>query len=299
MSKKVAVLLASYNGKKYIKEQIDSALNQKDVVVNIFISDDLSSDGTIEYLQDIYKNDDRLIYLPSENKFGGAAKNFYRLIKDVTFSGYDYVSLSDQDDVWNEDKIIYSIEKMRKEGCDAFSSNVLAFWDNGKEILVDKAQKQCKYDYLFEAAGPGCTYVFSQNVAKDIKRFMIENWESINQINLHDWLIYAYSRESGYRWHIDRETTMSYRQHHLNQVGANEGMKAKIRRFKLIFSSWYRNEVKKIIDVLGIGDKYSFSKLIINKNYFNNILLIRHIFKFRRKFSDRVFFVILLLFGVF
>ena len=50
MHKKIAVLLASYNGVKYIKEQVDSILNQKEVDVTIFISDDLSTDGTLEYL---------------------------------------------------------------------------------------------------------------------------------------------------------------------------------------------------------------------------------------------------------
>ena len=89
--KNVAVLLASYNGIKYIKEQIDSILNQDEVEVTIFISDDLSTDGTIDYLHNIYKDEKRLTYLNSNQKFGGAAKNFYRLIKDVNFSDFDYI----------------------------------------------------------------------------------------------------------------------------------------------------------------------------------------------------------------
>ncbi len=72
MHKKIAVLLASYNGVKYIKEQVDSILNQKEVDVTIFISDDLSTDKTIEYLQDIYKDYENIVYLPSGSKFGGA-----------------------------------------------------------------------------------------------------------------------------------------------------------------------------------------------------------------------------------
>jgi len=76
MGKKIAVLLASYNGTKYIKEQIDSILNQKDVDVTIFISDDVSIDSTLEYLQSIYKDNRKLIYLKNDTKFGGAAKNF-------------------------------------------------------------------------------------------------------------------------------------------------------------------------------------------------------------------------------
>lgn len=299
MNKKIAVLLASYNGVKYIKEQIDSILNQKEVDVTIFVSDDLSTDGTLEYLQDIYKDEKRLVYLDSYDKFGGAAKNFFRLIKDVDFSNFDYVSLSDQDDIWYEDKLIRAINTIKDKQIDAYSSNVLAFWEDGKEIILGKAQMQVKYDYLFEAAGPGCTYVLTKILATHIKNFLVQNWKDTNNIELHDWLIYAYSRENNYKWYIDEKPTMRYRQHVSNQVGANDGTFAKIKRLKLIFSSWYRNETRKIITVLKIEDKYKFSKYILNKNYLNNIFLLKYSYKFRRKFSEKIFLAILIFIGIY
>ncbi|MFW2528189.1 glycosyltransferase, partial [Aliarcobacter butzleri] len=247
MQSRVAVLLASYNGTKYIKEQVDSILNQKEVDATIFVSDDLSTDGTLEYLQDIYKNEKKLVYLDSHDKFGGAAKNFFRLIKDVDFSNFDYVSLADQDDIWYEDKLIRAIEMIEEKHLDAYSSNVLAFWEDGKEMILEKAQIQVKYDYLFEAAGPGCTYVLTKILASHIKDFLVQNWKDTNNIELHDWLIYAYSRENNYIWYIDEKPSMRYRQHTSNQVGANDGLNAKIKRLKKVFSSWYRNETKKII----------------------------------------------------
>ncbi|MCT7487101.1 glycosyltransferase [Aliarcobacter cryaerophilus] len=297
--KKIAVLLASYNGAKYIKEQIDSILGQKEVDITIFVSDDLSTDGTVEYLQDIYKDEKRLVYLESNHKFGGAAKNFYRIIKDVDFSDFDYISLADQDDIWYEDKLIGAIKTIEEKQIDAYSSNVLAFWEDGKEIILQKAQPQVKYDHLFEAAGPGCTYVFTQKLANDIKEFMIKNWEQMNQIDLHDWFIYAYSRENNYRWHIDEKASIRYRQHISNQVGANDGLNAKIKRLKLVFSSWYRDETIKIIKVLNLEDKYKFAKYILNKSYLNNILLVGYIFDFRRKTKDKVFLTLLVLLGIY
>lgn len=299
MNKKIAVLLASYNGAKYIKEQVDSILNQKEVDVTIFVSDDLSTDNTLEYLQDIYKNEKRLVYLESNQKFGGAAKNFYRLIKDVDFSDVDFISLADQDDIWYEDKLVKAIKTIEQEQIDAYSSNVLAFWEDGKEMILQKAQPQVKYDYLFEAAGPGCTYVLSQKLANDIKSFMIKNWEQINQIDLHDWLIYAYCRENNYKWHIDKKQSMRYRQHISNQVGANDGLNAKIKRLKLVFSSWYRDETSKIIKVLDLENKYRFSKYILEKSYLNNILLMRYVFDFRRKTKDKIFLALLILLGIY
>ena len=275
MHKKIAVLLASYNGTKYIKEQVDSILNQKEVDVTIFISDDLSTDKTIEYLQDIYKDFKNIVYLPSGSKFGGAGKNFFRLIRDVDFSSFDFISFVDQDDIWYEDKLIRAIKTIEDKQLDAYSSNVLAFWEDGKEMVINKSSSQARYDYLFEAAGPGCTYVLKKDLAISLQNFICENWEDVNKIELHDWFIYAFVRENNYKWHIDEKPSMRYRQHTSNQVGANDGLKAKLKRLKKVFSSWYREEIIKIIKVLRLENKYKVSKYILNKSYLNNLTFAR------------------------
>mgnify|MGYP000166718960 FL=1 len=299
MHKKIAVLLASYNGIKYIKEQLDSILNQKEVDVTIFISDDLSTDKTIEYLQDIYKDFKNIVYLTSGSKFGGAGKNFFRLIKDVDFSSFDFVSFVDQDDIWYEDKLIRAVKMIEDKQIDAYSSNVLAFWEDGKEMVINKSSSQARYDYLFEAAGPGCTYVLKKDLAISLQKFISENWENVNKVELHDWFIYAFARENNYKWHIDEKPSMRYRQHTSNQVGANDGLKAKLKRLKKVFSSWYREEIIKIIKVLRLENKYKFSKYILNKSYLNNLLLLKYSFEFRRNKKEKLFLSLLILLGIF
>lgn len=299
MHKKIAVLLASYNGIKYIKEQLDSILNQKEVDVTIFISDDLSTDKTVEYLQNIYKDFKNIVYLTSGSKFGGAGKNFFRLIKDVDFSSFDFVSFVDQDDIWYEDKLIRAIKTIEDKQIDAYSSNVLAFWEDGKEMVINKSSSQARYDYLFEAAGPGCTYVLKKDLAISLQKFISENWEDVNKVELHDWFIYAFARENNYKWHIDEKPSMRYRQHTLNQVGANDGLNAKLKRLKKVFSSWYREEIIKIIKVLRLENKYKFSKYILNKSYLNNLLLLKYSFEFRRNKKEKLFLSLLILLGVF
>ena len=299
MHKKIAVLLASYNGVKYIKEQVDSILNQKEVDVTIFISDDLSTDKTIEYLQDIYKDFKNIVYLPSGSKFGGAGKNFFRLIRDVDFSSFDFISFVDQDDIWYEDKLIRAIKTIEDKQLDAYSSNVLAFWEDGKEMIINKSSSQARYDYLFEAAGPGCTYVLKKDLAIFLQKFISENWEDVNKVELHDWFIYAFARENNYKWHIDEKPSMRYRQHTSNQVGANDGLKAKLKRLKKVFSSWYREEIIKIIKVLRLENKYKFSKYILNKSYLNNLLLLKYSFEFRRNKKEKLFLSLLILLGIF
>ena len=299
MYNKIAVLLASYNGVNYIKEQVDSILNQKEVDVTIFISDDLSTDKTIEYLQDIYKDFKNIVYLPSGSKFGGAGKNFFRLIRDVDFSSFDFISFVDQDDIWYEDKLIRAIKTIEDKQLDAYSSNVLAFWEDGKKMIINKSSSQARYDYLFEAAGPGCTYVLKKDLAISLQNFICENWEEVNKVELHDWFIYAFARENNYKWHIDEKPSMRYRQHTLNQVGANDGLKAKLKRLKKVFSSWYREEIIKIIKVLRLENKYKFSKYILNKSYINNLLLLKYSFEFRRNKKEKLFLSLLVLLGVF
>jgi rhamnosyltransferase len=297
--KKIAVLLASYNGIKYIKEQLDSILNQKEVDVTIFISDDLSTDKTVEYLQNIYKDFKNIVYLTSGSKFGGAGKNFFRLIKDVDFSSFDFVSFVDQDDIWYEDKLIRAIKTIEDKQLDAYSSNVLAFWEDSKEMIINKSSSQARYDYLFEAAGPGCTYVLKKDLAISLQKFISENWENVNKVELHDWFIYAFARENNYKWHIDEKPSMRYRQHTSNQVGANDGLNAKLKRFKKVFSSWYREEIIKIIKVLRLENKYKVSKYILNKSYLNNLLLLKYSFEFRRNKKEKLFLSLLILLGIF
>ncbi|MCI3085788.1 glycosyltransferase [Escherichia coli] len=176
---KVAVLLAAYNGEQWIQEQISSILKQKNVDVTLFISIDQSSDNTLMLCEELALSEPRINLLPYGDIFGGAALNFYRLIKDVDFTSFDYISFADQDDIWLEDKLQRA--SLFLEKYDVYSSNVIAFWSNGKAVLINKAQPQVKYDFLFEAAGPGCTYVIHRDVAIEFKKFIISKWQEVKK----------------------------------------------------------------------------------------------------------------------
>ena len=212
----VAVLLSAYNGISWIEEQVASIICQKNTSIEIFISVDLSNDKTYEWCQDFAKENINIKVLPYGKKFGGAAKNFFRLIRDVDFSRFDYVALADQDDIWNSGKLHHAIRVIEKDDLDGYSSDVTAFWGNGREKLVKKSFPQKKFDYFFEAAGPGCTYVLKQQSVQTFKKFLIKNWEYVNLVELHDWMIYAYFRSQGMKWKIDSKPLMYYRQHENN-----------------------------------------------------------------------------------
>ena len=82
------------------------------------------------------------------------------MIREVDFLDFDYVSLANQDDIWFSNKLQSAVLLIQFNNYDAVSSDVLAFWEDGREKLVKKSFPQKSYDYLFEVVGPGCTYVF-------------------------------------------------------------------------------------------------------------------------------------------
>ncbi|MFM5741630.1 glycosyltransferase [Aeromonas veronii] len=295
--KKVGVLLAAFNGESWLAEQVLSILEQKCVDVHLYISLDKSDDSSMSICNKFcleYKN---VTLLPYGATFGGAGKNFYRLFIDVDISDYDFIALSDQDDIWNPDKLISSVDIL--SGYDGYSSNVIAFWEDGREILINKAQEKKEWDYLFEAAGPGCTYVLRRDVAIKFKTWLIERYDKINNdVELHDWLIYAFCRHFGYRWFIDPRPGMRYRQHANNQVGTNNNISAAKKRLLLIKRKWYRNQVTKIAEHLELQN-HSMVKYGLNKGYIGNLYLLFNVNQLRRRLRDRIALSFALLFNIF
>lgn len=248
----IAVLLAAYNGMSWIEEQVASILGQQGVNVTLFISVDSSQDGTEAWCESLQEQHDNVKVLPFGLKFGGASRNFFRLFKDVDITSYDAVSLADQDDIWYVDKLARAYEAICTRTCDAYSSNVLAFWPDGRELLVEKHQPQVQFDYLFEAAGPGCTYLLSRSLVGEFKAFLLLHWDDIQDVTLHDWLIYAFARSHEKTWYVDPKPSMRYRQHANNQVGVNTGMDAKKARLRKVLSGWWLHQSLRIAKLLGM-----------------------------------------------
>ena len=108
--KKVQVLMSTYNGQKYLEEQINSILNQENVEISLLVRDDESSDDTIKVLQELSQKNKNISYFTGKNM--GPARSFMELVNKS--SSADYYAFSDQDDVWDSKKIISAIEKLEK-----------------------------------------------------------------------------------------------------------------------------------------------------------------------------------------
>lgn len=237
---RVAVLLATRNGVRWLDEQLRSVLDQADVDVRVIASDDASTDGTREALELIASADSRVTVLPAIEASGSSAANFYRLIRDANIADDELVAFADQDDIWEQNKLAAHAALMNA-GFDGVSSNVTTFGADGSSTLLRKDYPQRQFDYLLESPGPGSTFLLSNHVFALVRELLNED-PLASSVDYHDWLIYATARAAGMRWHIDPTPTVRYRQHDANTMGANVGARSAVSRLTLIRERWHREQ---------------------------------------------------------
>lgn len=296
---KVLVLLASYNGIEWLADQINSILNQRDVNVRLVISDDQSKDGSQDLIRKYVNSDDRIKLLSSHKRYGSAGNNFYRLLQEVDIEEYEYIALADQDDIWLSNKLKNQIELIKQHQVDAVSSNVVAYWPDGQRALIDKAQPMRKLDFLFESAGPGCTFLMTRQLVNKVKAVLRDNTLPASSVVLHDWLIYAICRSSGGKWWIDWRPTLRYRQHGTNLIGVNRGFKAWQNRLHLITKKWYRDEVSKLAHIATklSDDPYILSacNTLRSSGIIHQLRLLKYMPQSRRNIVERLFLTAILM----
>lgn len=226
-NKKIDIVMATYNGEKYISEQLDSIINSKDFdkyVKNIIIVDDGSTDNTINIVSAYCAKYKNIIFTPCSERKLGAAKNFE---KGMLLSNAPYVMLCDQDDVWLSNKISLSFEKIQQVEDSESSIPCLVFSDLK---LVDSRLKtiyESFFDFnkvkfpkalslafiLSNNVAPGCTMILN-------KALVSKALPMPQKIVMHDWWLMIFSLCYG-KVFVLNEKTMLYRQHNNNTVGIN------------------------------------------------------------------------------
>lgn len=260
-------------------------------MVKIFISVDVSDDDTLSLCQRMAAQKMSIEVMFCNERFGGAARNFFKLISTVDFSGFDYVGFADQDDIWLPCKLTRAHEVLSITRSSAYSSNVTAFWPDGRQVLVKKSQQQVRWDFLFEAAGPGCTYVLKTELACKFQELIKRRWTEVQSVGLHDWFVYAFARTNGYRWVIDEVPGMLYRQHENNQVGVNKGLKALFYRVNKVFSGWGLTQSALIAELVGLGND-PFIKRWSGGGKLGLLWLACHSWQCRRRLRDKLLFAL-------
>jgi len=281
MKNKVLILLASYNGAKYISEQILSLKDQIGCEVHILISDDGSTDDTLSIISKLRKKYNLNIkVLRNTLKTGSFNGNFINLFINANCKNYEYIALSDQDDIFLKNKLKKSINILQYRNCAGISSPVITFGLSNKKLI--QSSKISKFDFLFEGAGQGCTFVLKSQDFLLFQKFCIEHLELIKDFYYHDWLIYLFFRISGKKWFFYHKHLTKYRIHSKNNTGEKYNIFGILKRFLKILNGWYLTQ---IIYSIKIHNKIQPKTNHLKITFFNLFILI--VFHGRRKLSDR------------
>lgn len=249
---RVLVLLATYNGSRWIREQVESILAQQGVDLAIAARDDASTDGTrLELAR--FENDGRVRIGAAATASGSAARNFLTLIRENAADAFDFVAFADQDDLWNGDKLHRACSMLVAGGSAGYSSATVAAWEGGREQILKLSGMPTASDFLFEGAGQGCTFVLTAGFYERVRRFLITRGELTHGIHYHDWMVYALARSWGLHWCFDAQPSLRYRQHAGNDTGARGTLQGVARRLLQIRHGWYGAQLRAIADVCRVA----------------------------------------------
>lgn len=237
--KSIAVLISTYNGEKYIKEQLKSLYKQKgDFDIYIYIRDDGSSDNTVNIIEEYGVLFDHFKFLKDRQHNLGPARSFLLLLKQT--SKHDFYFFCDQDDVWCDYKIQRAISKLQKIEKKECLKPKLYF---SNATIVDKVLKPIgkvyksrpNYDFyssLLLGGALGCTMCFDNNLACIIKEERLPS-----KIIMHDFYTLSLCSLLNGIIIYDEKETLKYRQHGENSIGVNYTFLNKVyRNIKDIFT---------------------------------------------------------------
>lgn len=304
---KVAILLSTYNGERYLPDQLDSILNQRGIETLIFIRDDGSNDGTKDVLLRYkrYYNNNIVLIENDENENIGVAKSFFFLLRYVfiNYPEIEYFSFADQDDVWFEDKVIRALTKVKEQG----DKQVLYF---SKKRIVDEQLSYLKRDiinwhedfwsFFDRSNASGCTMLLNKKL---VSLLMQADLEEVSEC-LHDAFILRVAICVNAKIVYDDSETMLYRQHGNNVVGTLDySLLYYLRRGAIKLFSRRKHYLKRIaeriidnygesicmeyMDVLKLVIEYDSgtrNKIKLSKRYLNN----------QRSINDKIRFMVMI-----
>ena len=244
---KVLVLMATYNGEKYLQEQLDSIYAQRDVDVRILVRDDGSKDSTLSILADNEKKHQLCWY---QGTHLNVQKGFYELMTKATDYDCDYFAFCDQDDVWDLDKLKIAI--------DAIENIEIPMLYYSGQRLVDENLNFIENHRLNEyrtlktrfvlSDFAGCTGVFNRALLNEIISFEPE------YMLMHDTWILRVCLCLGGNVVVDPNPHMNYRQHSGNTLGLGHSVGATIKQVRQYI---YEYQIERLTRELlrGYGDR--------------------------------------------
>jgi glycosyltransferase involved in cell wall biosynthesis len=235
---RVAILMCTKNGAKFLAQQLKSIADQTHTNWTLFVSDDGSSDETVDIVARFAREfSQRVVSRLGPGK--GVCANFLSLATDPSIDA-DYFAFSDQDDIWHKNKLERAINWLA-----TVPDQIPGMYCGRTELVTADGQSYglsplftrapAFQNALVQSLGGGNTMVFNRAAKK-----MLEDAGRI-EVVLHDWWLYQLVSAAGGAIHYDPRPTIKYRQHPNSLIGSNLGWRARIVRIRMTFSGRFRD----------------------------------------------------------
>ncbi|CAM2876264.1 rhamnosyltransferase [Streptococcus acidominimus] len=296
---KVNIVMSTYNGEKYLADQINSIQKQTFKDWHLFIRDDGSSDNTPSIIREIAQKDSRVHFInDGQDENYGVIKSFYHLVKHTSA---DYYFFSDQDDVWLPEKMEVTLKRAQNE---ASNTPLLVYTD----LTVVNENLEVLQESMIKAQSHHANTELVQELTENtvtggtmmINKALADKWQVYEDLLMHDWYLALLAAAFGKLVYIDKPTQL-YRQHDTNVLGARTWAKRAKNWLKpntLISKYWWlikssQNQAKKLLgqevpeSTAQMIDAYAH---LMDKNWMNRWRLLNHYkFKKNRHFHTCVF----------
>ncbi|HFH7376737.1 TPA: glycosyltransferase family 2 protein [Streptococcus agalactiae] len=225
---KVNILMATYNGEKFLAQQIESIQKQTFKEWNLLIRDDGSSDKTCDIIRNFTAKDSRIRFInENEHHNLGVIKSFFTL---VNYEVTDFYFFSDQDDVWLPEKLSVSLEAAKHKASDV---PLLVYTDlkvvNQELNILQDSMIRAQSHHANTTLLPELTENTVTGGTMMINHALAEKWFTPNDILMHDWFLALLAASLGEIIYLDLPTQL-YRQHDNNVLGA----RTMDKRFKIL-----------------------------------------------------------------
>lgn len=271
--RKVLVLMSTFNGERFLKEQIESVMKQVDVHVTLLIRDDGSNDNTVNLINDFQSRYNNIVLIQGENC--GSAQSFLKLLNEATtnFANYDFFAFCDQDDVWKDDKLKSAVMILDNQSKDVPCLYIGAYQMvdvNLNNIVTPKRIPKLTLPAAMASnLATGCTMVFNLCLAKLISANI-----HLKNIIMHDYWIYLVCLAVRGFVYYDEIPHILYRQHGNNVIGGLKDpfIKRWIVRFIKLFKKGdcFKSKISTELllnysNMMNEGDKFFLTDISTNR----------------------------------
>ncbi|MBE6466267.1 glycosyltransferase family 2 protein [Denitrobacterium detoxificans] len=227
---RICILLATYQGERFVRQQLDSLVAQTHADWVCVAQDDCSADATFDILQEYAQANGKFTVMRAPKRQGGAKQNFFSLIAYAQehMADVDYFAFCDQDDIWLPNKLADSLEALRQleaalDGAPAaICTDAQVVAEDGSEIapsyLAYTARDTRMVEFnnlLVENMAPGCTMLVNRACFMNVR----PPCEGLEAVEMHDWWTMLVAASLG-AVAVLPQVTMKYRQHGDNSLGA-------------------------------------------------------------------------------